>query len=219
MSLFNFIEDSTLNKIANQLWLEATLARDNELWVGTCALSGATAEVVLIAIFEQLGDVPDRINNFPLGKLIYQIKEIHGAVIPPHILSTAENLRDYRNLFHPGKARLIGVIEKEEAQAAYASILILMKWLNEWSNERFKLSSPEAAEIVRKNQYFGLSEAIALKNQMTIKQWQLLPVELMTWLNNVTYRLRNNGDQDHTKQINRISDSLNSRIEILSKVD
>ena len=175
METFDFIEDITLRKLAKQFWHEAIIAKQSQLWVTTCALSGATLEVALLATYEQLGDCPVNINKSPLGKLITQLKETHKASVPAHIISTASVITDCRNLFHPGRARFIGIIEKEEAFSTYHSTELVLKWLSQWAKNRFCFTANSLARKIVLTESFDIDKVLEYKNKMSQKQWSMLP--------------------------------------------
>jgi len=178
MAGFQFIEDEALRELAERFWYEATEAKEKQLWFATGALSGACVEVVLIAIFEMLGEQPDKLDKLPLGGIIKQLNEVHGGHVPEHIISIASATKDCRNLFHPGKARNIGMVEREEAQATYNNVELMLKGINQYAKERFSVGARHLAEKVYENKTMTFDKVLEFKDKMSVKQWQLLPKEI-----------------------------------------
>jgi len=175
MADFKFIENDMLKQLAERFWYEATVAKQNQLWFSTGALSGATVEVVLIAIFEMLGDQPSNLDSLTLGGLIKRIQDIHEGNIPDHILSMAIATKDCRNLFHPGRARSVGLVEKEEAEATYTAVELILKWVNQYASQRFRIHADIAAQVIVRDENIDMDKVLAYKKQMSISQWFKLP--------------------------------------------
>lgn len=212
---FEYIEDLELRKHATILWNEAVFAKEAKLWNATGALSGAVVEVILIAIFEQLGDYPSDIDKITLGGLITRLKDKHKAVIPDHIFSTAQAVKDYRNLFHPGRARQVGIIGQEEAEAVFFQAQVMLKWLFEWTGRKFKYKAIALAEqVVMMDPYFRPETIIAYREMMTKNEWESLPKVLQSKISSLKDKMRaslvigGGGPGNLPKLVDKIQDAL-----------
>jgi hypothetical protein len=178
---FPFIEDPALRSFAEKLWDETYAAYNHKMWHSTGALSGAVLELVLVAVFEQLGDEVPNAGSFALGKALNELNVRHQVNMPEHVLSLADPVAQYRYLFYPGRARDVGPMGAEEAQAAFSMVKVALKWLTAWGSQRFAYRATEVVDNLlmnlAKGQGFGAHIA-NYKSRMSKQQWDTLPTIL-----------------------------------------